>query len=140
MSAFSPARRAAVSRRANDRCEYCHLPTRGQVATFPIDHVNPRSEGGSHDIENLALACPHCNSRKWIAIDAVDAETGETVPLFNPRRDVWNEHFEWETLALKLTGRTPVGRATIDCLRINDPDMIALREILAELGFWIADG
>lgn len=40
MTAFSDEVRDAVVSRAGGRCEYCHLPTRGQVATFPIDHVN----------------------------------------------------------------------------------------------------
>jgi HNH endonuclease len=55
---FSEATRAAVVARAGHRCEYCHLPTRGQVGTFPIDHVTPRSLAGATVLDNLALACP----------------------------------------------------------------------------------
>jgi 5-methylcytosine-specific restriction endonuclease McrA len=64
MSAISETMRATVVARAMDRCEYCHLPTRGQVATFPIDHVTPRSSSGDTILDNLALACPHCNGSK----------------------------------------------------------------------------
>lgn len=35
VSAFSEATRARVVARAGGRCEYCRLPTRGQVATLP---------------------------------------------------------------------------------------------------------
>ncbi len=62
MTVFSDAMRDAVVARAGGCCEYCHLPTRGQVATFPIDHVLPRSSGGETILDNLALACPHCNA------------------------------------------------------------------------------
>jgi 5-methylcytosine-specific restriction endonuclease McrA len=56
MTLFSDEVRDAVVARAGARCEYCHLPTRGQVATFPIDHVLPRSRGGETILDNLALA------------------------------------------------------------------------------------
>jgi hypothetical protein len=50
--------RAAVVARAGQRCEYCHLPTRGQVATFPVDHLIARNEGGLTALDNLALEVP----------------------------------------------------------------------------------
>lgn len=84
MSAFSPSMRAKVVERAGHRCEYCRLPTRGQVATFPIDHVVPKSTGGTNDDRNLALWCPHCNAQKWKTADAVDPITQTTAPYFNP--------------------------------------------------------
>jgi hypothetical protein len=110
------------------------LPTRGQVATFPIDHIIPRSRGGETDISNLALTCPHCNAHKWNAADGPDPETGETVALFHPRQDEWRDHFAWSaTRPGELIGKTASGRVTIHALRINDADMIALRMFLAEL-------
>ena len=60
MSVVSESVRAAVERRAGFRCEYCHLPTRGQVATFPIDHIIPRIARGATGLSNLALGCPQC--------------------------------------------------------------------------------
>src|SRR5205823_5397281 len=94
VSAFSEVRRAEVAGRAGHRCEYCHLPTRGQVATFPIDHVIPRGRGGATDLDNLALTCPHCNAHKWTAVEGPDPDTGETVRFFHPRQDTWTDHFE----------------------------------------------
>jgi 5-methylcytosine-specific restriction endonuclease McrA len=81
VSAFSPARRAAIVERAGNRCEYCQLPTRGQLATFPIDHILPKSQGGSQELDNLALTCPHCNDHKWTGTEGIDPKTGESVPL-----------------------------------------------------------
>ena len=137
MSAFSDVRRAEVSARAGHRCEYCHLPTRGQVATFPIDHIVPRRNGGTTDLSNIALTCPHCNAHKWTAAEGTDPDTDEPAALFNPRRDSWADHFEWAADPPgKLIGLTPVGRATVASLGINDADMIALRVLLAELGLF----
>lgn len=134
MSAFSDVRRAEVVVRAGHRCEYCHLPTRGQVATFPIDHVIPRGGGGTNGLDNLALTCPHRNAHKWTETSLPDPATGEPARLFHPRQDHWSDHFEWSAHQPgELVGRTAVGRATVAGLRINDPDMIALRLLLAEL-------
>lgn len=137
MSAFSAVRRAEVTARAGHRCEYCRLPTRGQVATFPIDHVLSRQRGGTTDLANLALTCPHCNAHKWTEADGVDPLTGETAPFFHSRRDVWDENFAWSAERPgELIGRTPTGHATIAGLRMNDPDMIELRALFAELGLF----
>jgi hypothetical protein len=86
-------------------------------------------------VENLALACPHCNAHKWTATDDTDPVSGRSVRLFNPRSDSWDEHFSWSTDTRgALVGQTDIARATIERLRINDPDMIALRNLLIELG------
>lgn len=137
MSLISSILRSAVVTRAGGRCEYCHLPSRGQVATFPIDHVLSLASDGETAAENLALACPNCNGHKWKHTDGTDERTGNVVPLYNPRLQVWSDHFEWsmETIGL-LIGRTPCGRATIARLRMNDTDVVATRQLLAELGLF----
>jgi hypothetical protein len=135
VSLFSAATRVAVAERAGQRCEYCHLPTRGQVATFPIDHVIPPAAGGTGHLDNLALACPHCNAHKWAFAEGTDPTTGRPARLFNPRADVWSEHFRWSTADWAvLEGLTAVGRATISRLHMNDSDLVAVRRLLAALG------
>ena len=42
------------------RCQYCGR----QTGDLTIDHVIPRSRGGSHTWENLVSACRACNHRK----------------------------------------------------------------------------
>lgn len=137
MSLFSESVRAAVTDRSGDRCEYCHLPTQGQVATFPIDHIIPRSLGGATALGNLALACPHCNAHKWAFSQALDPTTGGLVPLFNPRVDIWSAHFAWsQTAPGFIEGRTATGRATIERLQMNNPEMVTIRRLLASLGLF----
>ncbi len=134
MSAFSDVRRAEVVARAEHRCEYCRLPTRGQVATFPIDHIVPKSAGGSNGVANLALTCPHCNAHKWTDTVAPDPDTGQATRFFHPRQDRWEEHFLWSPDGSgELVGRTPTGRVTVVGLRINDADMVSLRLLLADV-------
>lgn len=124
-------------RRASFRCEYCHLPVQGQVAAFPIDHIEPRSRGGQTVLANLALACPHCNAHQWAHTADFDPETGREEPLFNPRTDEWNEHFVWSSEdSCILVGKTPRGRATIARLQMNHANVIAVRRLLVELGLF----
>lgn len=137
MSVVGETLRSAVEQRAKFRCEYCHLPVRGQVATFPIDHVIPRTAGGLTVLENLALACPHCNGRKWAHTLAVDVQTGVSVPLLNPRSKLWADHFEWsEADPVVLVGKTACGRATIEFLEMNHPILLDIRRLLVELGLF----
>ena len=50
--------RRAVFARDGHRCQYC-----GSAAEN-IDHVIPRSRGGSHAWDNVVAACRRCNTRK----------------------------------------------------------------------------
>jgi hypothetical protein len=137
MTVFSDDVRDAVVARAGNRCEYCHLPARGQVATFPIDHVLPRSSGGETRLDNLALACPHCNAHKWAHTTGIEPLSSASAPLFHPRRQVWSDHFQWSVQEVGvLEGKTPCGRATIAQLRINNAEMVAIRQLLTTLGLF----
>ncbi len=119
-----------VRQRAQDRCEYCHLPTSVYPLPFHVDHIKARQHGGLAILENLAFACLHCNRHKGPNLAGADPNTGELVRIFNPRMDQWTEHFEW--IGSILAGRTAIGRVTIQVLAINDPDIVAVRETLSE--------
>ena len=127
--------RKEVIARAARRCEYCQLPDKLQVGGFELDHILPRSRGGQTCLENLAFACPHCNSHKWAHIEGQDQESGYTVPLFNPRTQVWSEHFRWsESRSSEVEGISAIGRVTVRRLRMNDPDVVTVRRLLHGLG------
>ena len=100
--------------------------------TFHVDHVKPRQHGGLTELDNLALACLHCNRHKGPNLAGIDPVDGEMATLFNPRADTWTDHFEWR--GSELFGRTPVGRATIRVLAINAPDFRSVREALQREG------
>jgi hypothetical protein len=122
-----------VWQRAGGRCEYCLIPQFAFPLPFQIDHVIAEKHGGKTVETNLALACAHCNRFKGPNIAGVDPASGRLARLFHPRSDDWTEHFRME--GPRITGRTPVGRATIDVLRINADDLLLIRvELLAERG------
>jgi hypothetical protein len=128
-----PARlRRLVLRRSGGRCEYCRLSQVGQEATFHVDHVKPVASGGETFFHNLALACVSCSLRKGSIQEAVDPTTGQMVVIFNPRHDLWPEHFRWE--GVHLIGLSPTGRATVKRLDLNRPIILSIRLEEAALG------
>lgn len=129
--AVSSALRQLVRQRAGDCCEYCKIPQEFDEATFQIDHIRASKHGGPTVEENLAWACFPCNNHKGPNV-AGYGETDEIQPLFNPRQDVWDEHFQWN--GPELVGKTSNGSATIRVLAINLPDRVALRRELIEEG------
>jgi hypothetical protein len=102
--------------------------------TFEIDHIIPQSAGGETALENLCLCCPTCNRHKAARLTAFDPDSGQEVPLFHPRRQIWEEHFAWSEDKARVIGLTAVGRATVEALRMNRPQMVMLRR------YWVALG
>ena len=86
----------------------------------------PVTAGGPDTGDNLALACVSCSLRKAARQAAVDPTSGEQVPLFHPRHDLWHDHFDWQ--GVRLLGRTATGRVTVEALEMNRPLIIAIRE------------
>ena len=135
MTQISRTLRAKVAERSNHRCEYCQVPDRCQIGLFELDHLQPVSRGGPTSFDNLAYACPHCNDHKWAFVDGTDSVTGESVRLFNPRLDRWDEHFiRPDDDSFEIHGKTPIGRATVQRLKLNNPVFVAVRRELARLG------
>jgi 5-methylcytosine-specific restriction endonuclease McrA len=95
-----------VRNRADYLCEYCHSPEKISASRFTIDHLQPRSLGGSDTEENLALACNRCNQNRYNFVVGRDLETSTISPLFNPRNQLWQEHFIWSADATKISGNT----------------------------------
>ena len=92
---------------ARYRCGYCLSPQRLVMARLEIEHIVPRSAGGSNNESNLWLSCPLCNRFKSDRTEALDRVTGKTVPLFNPRAQRWSDHFQWTPDGLRILGVTP---------------------------------
>jgi len=129
---ISVRQKREVAQRAGGCCEYCRSQARFSPDPFSVDHIRPRSKGGSNDIANLALSCQGCNSRKYISTEARDPISGQTVALFHPHRDRWADHFTWNHDCTLMIGHTPTGRATIDRLDLNRSALVNLRRILRQ--------
>ncbi|MGA9926781.1 MAG: HNH endonuclease signature motif containing protein [Isosphaeraceae bacterium] len=123
----------SVRDRARHRCEYCRLPQAAQpYVTFHIEHVLPRKHGGSDDPSNLALACERCNAFKGTDLSGIDPDTGQVERLFDPRTQVWADHFELR--GALILGRTSTGRATVAVLGMNEDRRVLLRAEILTLG------
>lgn len=96
---ISKAVRHLVAERAKYLCEYCLI---GEADTFigcEVDHIISLKHGGDNDLENLAYACPYCNRHKGTDIASLSG-SGTLVRLYNPRTDIWKEHFSLESLQI----------------------------------------
>ncbi len=123
-----------VRQRAGGRCEYCRLPQAAFGVPFEFDRIIARHHKGRTVAGNLADVCIYCNGYKGPNLSGLDAVTGKLTPLFNPRRHKWSYHFRYEGGV--LVGRAAIGRTTVEVLRINLPNLIALREVLMEDGLF----
>jgi len=63
------------------------------------------------------------------------ALTGELVPLFHPRQQQWFEHFVWDEAGVSILGLTPVGRATVTALNMNNEVISEARRNWVRLGW-----
>ena len=131
---MTPEIRTQVRERAGQRCEYCRYLDLIRSGPFDVEHIQPRSEGGTDDLENLAWSCDYCNGHKATATSAIDSVTGETVRLFHPRLNLWKDHFLWSDDYLSIIGRTPIGRVTVDRLRLNREPVREARRLLLLVG------
>lgn len=125
-----------VARRAGHRCEYCHAPEAVTTFEFEVEHIMPQASGGGDSQDNLALSCRACNAFKAARREGTDAETGETVPLYHPRRDAWEPHFLVEPETDLIIGKTATGRVTVVLLRMNSPAQVAARRHWRRLGLF----
>ncbi|WP_026369951.1 HNH endonuclease [Kallotenue papyrolyticum] len=126
--------RRKVVEQAAGCCEYCHSQAQFAMQSFSVEHIVPRARGGTNTLDNLALACQGCNNHKYLKTEDRDPITGMVVPLFHPRQQRWNDHFVWSEDYTLIIGITPIGRATVEALRLNRPGLVNLRRVLYAMG------
>ncbi|MBA3870920.1 MAG: HNH endonuclease [Anaerolineae bacterium] len=127
--------RQQVRERANNRCEYCRTPDQYSSNAFQIDHIIPiKRHGGSEGPHNMAWACPHCNRTKETDVGGYD-EAGVLTPLFNPRTQLWGDHFYMDEAAI-INGTSSIGQVTVRLLDLNSPLSVYVRLTLVGLKLW----
>ncbi len=133
---FSPQEwRRRLAKKAKNRCGYCHTQESVSGVHLTLEHIIPQSKGGESKEPNLWLSCRLCNESKGVYIDFLDTESGSIVPLFNPVTQNWTDHFSWIEAGARLAGLTPIGRATIAALDLNDEFRVRSRAIWIEAGW-----
>lgn len=105
---------------AKNRCGYCLNPQELMPYKLEIEHIHPKGLDGATIEENLWLAWRECNAHKARKIEAIDSLTDRTVKIFNPRKQDWHEHFEFSQDQTEIIGKTACGRATVECLQMNN--------------------
>lgn len=124
--------RYQVIERAARCCEFCLIDQDDVPQQHEIDHLIARKHGGQTIAENLALTCLPCNRHKGADLTAIDPDTKNVAPLFNPRVQLWSEHFA--LIGARIVGLTSTGRATVALLRFNLPVRVDNRRLLIEKG------
>jgi hypothetical protein len=118
--------RREVRQRASGVCEYCRMAESWEpFFSYHTEHIIARQHGGGDGLENLALACNHCNAFKGPNLASMDPDGGGFTPLFHPRQHSWEEHFKTE--AGRVIGLTAIGRTTVFLLQMNAGHRVELR-------------
>jgi hypothetical protein len=133
-SRLTQQQRQLVNQRSGGCCEYCISQALFSPDPLSIEHIIPRSRGGTHELDNLAVSCQGCNNLKYNHTEAIDPITGELALLYHPRQHRWSEHFAWSIDSTQMLGLTPTGRATIERLQLNREGVMNLRQLLGSIG------
>jgi hypothetical protein len=137
MSYISESLRREITERAGSRCEYCLIHQSDSFYRHEIDHIIPQKHRGETSEQNLCLACLDCNRHKGSDFGSFDPDTGQITALFNPRTQVWTEHFQLQ--GAQILPVTAEGRVTVFVLNMNDGMRIRIRRILLNAGRYPAD-
>lgn len=127
MSEISNEIRQRVCEIAQNRCGYCLSHQRYTMSKLEIEHILPKSKGGTNAEENLWLSCGLCNRYKGTKITGYDDKTQSFVLLYNPRQQIWTEHFTWSSDETEIIGLTTIGRATVNTLKLNNEIAVEVR-------------
>jgi hypothetical protein len=131
MSEYVPAElRRQVRERSGYRCEYCLIHEDDAFLPHEPDHIIAVKHLGATTEGNLAWTCFVCNRGKGSDIASVDGATGDIVRLYHPRTDKWEDHMEL-SIDGSVVARTAIGRVTVSLLKLNRPELLAIRKLLA---------
>ena len=131
---LSEALRQKIETTDKRRCCYCLTTEENSRIAMTIDHIIPRSQDGKTSFENVCLACRSCNEYKGKNTTAIDPLTGEKIPLFHPRKQLWKDHFSWSADGTKVEGLTAIGSGTVIALRMNHAVIVSARRR------WVSSG
>jgi HNH endonuclease len=130
----SETMRKEVAERAKYTCEYCRLREIDAFIKFQIEHIISLKHGGLTTLENLAYACPICNTNKGSDLATI-LENGRITRIYHPRKDNWYKHFEIHEGG-EIVAKTNVGAASIKLLDLNNINRIIERLALIEAGVY----
>ena len=121
-----------VAARADYLCEYCLIAEEDTFFGCVVDHLLSVKHGGASEDNNLAYACALCNRYKGSDNASLSPQSGALIRFFNPRKNIWAEHFRLD--GVYITPLTEIGEGTARILRFNDDERILEREALRTIG------
>lgn len=124
-----------VRLRANGKCEYCRISIDDIYFGAEIDHIQSLKHSGLTELNNLALACQPCNRNKGSDLGSITTTSKTLVRFFNPRTDIWSEHFRVNANA-EIKHLTEIGEVTILIFGFNDLEHVHERKGLIEIGHY----
>lgn len=122
--------RLTVAEQAGNICEYCLVAEQDSYYRHQIEHIISLKHGGPSEPENLALSCVFCNRNKGSDIASVTADSNKLVRFYNPRTDIWSEHFRLNGVI--ITPLTEIGDVTARILQLNNEERMTERQVLAK--------
>lgn len=132
MTYIPDALRQQVIERAQGCCEYCRIHQDDSLYSHEVDHIIPEKHRGMTHEANLCLACIDCNRAKGSDFASFDPDSDDVALLFNPRRQVWHDHFRLDGAV--IAPLTATGRVTVFVLKLNAPMRVQARQILIDEG------
>ncbi len=124
--------RKLVENRAKGICEYCLISIEDTYLGGEIDHIISIKHGGKTKPDNLALACQPCNRNKGSDLGSIPEKSKELIRFFNPRTDLWSEHFRLNESIIEFL--TEIGEVTARIFEFNTPERLLERKGLIEIG------
>ncbi len=124
--------RRVVAARAENLCEYCLIHEDDTFFGCEVDHIVSVKHSGTTDSDNLAYACVFCNRQKGSDIGSILQQTDEFTRFFNPRKDLWADHFRLDGDLIKPL--TEIGEVTVRILGFNRSNRILERRTLITVG------
>jgi len=106
--------RFEVFKRDSFTCQYCGKAAPDVV--LHVDHIKPRSKGGSDDITNLVTSCRDCNlgkSNRELDDDAVMKQRKRQLDELQERREQLEMMLEWQRSLIDLEAITVAEVAAI---------------------------
>ncbi|MBI2366387.1 MAG: HNH endonuclease [Deltaproteobacteria bacterium] len=131
-SYINAALRQLVATRVDFLCEYCLIHEEDTFFGCEVDHIISEKHGGQTEAENLAYACAFCNRSKGSDVGSLVQRTGAFVRFFNPRTDLWADHFA--LVGVTIIALSDVGEVTARILDLNNSERLFERQALQVIG------
>jgi len=131
-SYINTALRRLVAVRAEALCEYCLIHEDDAFFGCEVDHIISEKHDGPTEANNLAYACAFCNRAKGSDVGSIVQRTGAFVRFFNPRIDLWAEHFVLD--GVKIVALSDIGEVTTRILDFNNEERLFERQTLHAIG------